>query len=92
MKLTGDDYNGESFNPMWYHGRIYYVTDQDGQMNIWSMAEDGTDKKQVTHHVGWDVRTPSLSDGKIVYQWQADLWLLDIATGRSTADSDHAVE
>ena len=83
VQLTGQDYNGESHSPMWYNGRVYFVTDRDGQMNIWSMKDDGTDRKQVTRHVGWDVRDPSLSEGKIVYELGADLWLLDVATGQT---------
>ncbi len=84
VQLTGQDYNGESHSPMWYNGRVYFVTDRDGQMNIWSMKEDGSDRQQITKHVGWDVRSPKLSaDGKIVYQLQADLWLLDIASGQT---------
>jgi tricorn protease len=84
VQLTGQDYNGESHSPMWFGGRVYYVTDKDGQMNIWSMKDDGTDKKQVTKHIGWDVRDPSISsDGKIAYQLKADLWVLDVATGQT---------
>ncbi|MCX5761211.1 MAG: PDZ domain-containing protein, partial [Gemmatimonadetes bacterium] len=84
VQLTGQDYNGESHSPMWFNGRVYFVTDRDGQMNVWSMKDDGTDRKQITKHVGWDVRNPKLgADGKIVYQLQADLWLLDIASGQT---------
>jgi tricorn protease len=82
VNLT-DDYKGESHSPMWHNGRIYFVSDRDGTMNIWSMAEDGKDKRQVSKHVGWDVRDPSLADGKIVYQLGADLWTLDIATSQT---------
>lgn len=83
VQLTGQDYNGESHSPMWYNGRVYFVTDKDGQMNIWSMKEDGSDKRQVTHHEGWDVRDPSIGDGHIVYQLKADLWDLDLASGQT---------
>jgi len=83
VQLTGQDYNGESHSPMWFNGRVYFVTDRDGQMNIWSMREDGSDKRQVTRHLGWDVRDPALSGGRIVYQLGADLWNLDAATGES---------
>ncbi|MBI2408845.1 MAG: PD40 domain-containing protein [Gemmatimonadetes bacterium] len=82
VELTGD-YKGESHSPMWYNGRVYFVSDRDGTMNIWSMAEDGSDKKQITRHSGWDVRDPSLSNGRIVYQLGADLWTLDIASGQT---------
>ncbi len=37
-------------------------------MNIWSMAVAGGDLKQHTHHRGYDVQSPSLSDGRIAYQ------------------------
>ena len=53
-------------------------------MNVWSMAEDGRDKRIVTKHTGWDVRDPALDNGRIVYQLGADLWTLDIATGQKT--------
>ena len=83
VQLTGQDYKGESHSPMWHNGRVYFVTDKDGQMNIWSMKDDGSDKRQVTRHVGWDVRDPSLTDGKVVYQLGADLWMLDVVTGQT---------
>jgi len=79
--LTGD-YPGTSKTPMWWQGRIYFVSDRDGSMNLWSMDADGHDLKQLTHHQGWDVQSPALADGKIVYQLGADLWDYDIATGQ----------
>lgn len=78
--LTGD-YVGESFAPMWEQGRLYFVTDRDGTLNIWSMKDTGGDLKQHTHHSGWDVQSPSLHQGRIVYQLGADIWLFDIKTG-----------
>ncbi|MFN8669603.1 MAG: S41 family peptidase [Gemmatimonadaceae bacterium] len=83
VQLTGKDYNGESHSPMWYDGRVYFVTDRDGQMNLWSMKEDGSDRRQITHHEGWDVRDPSLGNGHIVYQLKADLWDLDLSSGQT---------
>ncbi len=80
VKLT-NDHPGESFNPMWYEGRVYFITDRDGMKNIWSMNAGGADLKQHTMHQEFDVRSASLDNGKIVYQHAADLWLLDIATG-----------
>ncbi|WP_445386527.1 S41 family peptidase [Robiginitalea sp. IMCC44478] len=79
VKLTSD-YTGESHHPMWYEGRVYFITDRDGTMNIWSVNEGGSDLQQHTEHTGFDVRYARLSDGNIVYQWQADLWLYNIAS------------
>jgi tricorn protease len=75
------DYVGESFAPMWEHGRVYFVTDRDGTLNIWSMKDTGGDLKQHTKHSGWDVQSPDLHRGRIVYQLGADIWLFDLATG-----------
>ncbi|HEV8000700.1 MAG TPA: S41 family peptidase [Planctomycetaceae bacterium] len=75
------DYVGESFAPMWERGRVYFVTDRDGTLNVWSMKDTGGDLKQHTKHSGWDVQSPDLHQGRIVYQLGADLWLYDIATG-----------
>ena len=82
VELTGG-YEGESHSPMWWNGRVYFVTDRDGTMNIWSMNETGTDLRQHTTHRGWDVKNPSHSQGRIVYQLGADLWLYDIARDES---------
>jgi tricorn protease len=78
--LTGD-YDGTSRHPMWWNGRVYFVTDRDGTMNIWSMNPDGGDLRQHTHHQGWDVKDPSLWEGRIAYRLGADLRLLDLRSG-----------
>lgn len=71
-------YSGTCKYPMFWEGRLYFVSDQDGTMNLWSMHENGTDWKQHTFHQGWDVKNPSLCQGRIVYQLGADLYLWEI--------------
>ena len=71
----------ECHSPMIWSDRVYFATDRDGTMNIWSMNEEGGDLRQHTKHSGLDVQSPSLGHGRIVYQLGADLWLLDIETG-----------
>jgi tricorn protease len=78
VPLTAD-YPGTSKNPLYWNGRVYFASDRDGTMNLWSMNPDGHDLKQHTHHAGWDVASPCLADGKIVYQLGADLRLYDIS-------------
>jgi tricorn protease len=85
VPLTAD-YPGTSKNPLCWNGRVYFASDRDGTMNLWSMTPDGHDLKQHTHHAGWDVASPCLSQGKVVYQLGADLRLYDIA-----ADNDRLV-
>jgi len=80
VKLT-TDHTGESYHPMWYEERVYFISDRDGTMNLWSMDAKGSNLKQHTKHNDFDVRYANLDSGKIVYQLAADLWVLDIASG-----------
>jgi tricorn protease len=84
VPLTAD-YPGTSKSPMWWSGRVYFLSDRDGTMNVWSMDPDGHDLRQHTHHQGWDADQASLSDGRIVYKLGADLHLLDLASGADAA-------
>jgi len=77
VPLTAD-FAGTSKTPMWWKNRIYFATDRDGTMNLWSMNADGKDLKQLTTHKGFDVKFPSLRDGNIAYQLGADIHLYDI--------------
>jgi tricorn protease len=81
VPLTSD-FAGTSHNPMFWNGRVYFLSDRDGVMNIYSMDREGHDLKQQTHHKGFDVQYASMSDGRIVYQCGADLWLLDLHTSQ----------
>lgn len=77
------DYAGESHSPMWWNGRVYFVSDRDGTMNLWSIDENGGDARQHTRHSGFSVRYASLGDGRIAYAVGADIWVYEIASGAS---------
>jgi tricorn protease len=83
--LTGD-FTGTSKTPMIWQGRVYFLSDRDGTINVWSMKPDGSDLKQHTKNAGWDAMTASLYGGRIAYQLGADIHLLDIPSG-----DDHVV-
>ena len=84
VPLTSD-YTGTSTNPMYWNGRVYFLSDRDGIMNVYSMTPDGHDVKEESHQKIFDAHTASLDDGRIVYASGADLWLLDLKTGQDTA-------
>ena len=98
VPLTAD-FAGASKNAMWWNGRVYFLSDRDGAMNLWSMDENGKNLKQHTRHQGWDAKDASLSQGRIVYQMGADLRVFDIASGvdkvipiELSSDFDHLRE
>ena len=80
VPLTGD-WAGTSRNPMFWNARIYFLSDRDGVMNVYSMDTQGRDVKQESRQHGFDVASASLSEGRVVYACGADLWLLDLKTG-----------
>ena len=74
-----------SRRPMPWEGRIYFVADRAGDMNLWSAKRDGSDARALTTHRGWDVLGGSLSEGRIAYQLGADLRIYDIAKNEDRA-------
>jgi tricorn protease len=79
------DYAGTSKTPMLWKGRIYFASDRDGVMNLWSMDEKGGSLTQHTRHKDYEVQSPSLSNGRVAYQCGADLRVFDIAAGSDRA-------
>ncbi|MBN1387409.1 MAG: PDZ domain-containing protein [Bacteroidales bacterium] len=81
VHLTAD-YEGTSKDPMYYNGRIYFLSDRDGTMNIWSMNKSGEDMRQHTFSSGWDLYEADMDNGRIVCQKGADILLYDINTDK----------
>ncbi|RYG40924.1 protease, partial [bacterium] len=75
------DYKGTSKTPMVWNGRVYFLSDRDGAMNLWSMNPSGGGLKQHTKHAGWDIQSAAMDGGRVVYQLGADLHLLDVTKG-----------
>ena len=90
VKLT-NGHAGESHHPMWFDGRIYFISDRDGMMNIWSIDDNGGDLKQHTMHTEFDVRYANISAGNIVYQMGADLWQYNIVSNQAKKITIHLV-
>lgn len=80
VPLTAD-FPGTSTQPMFWNGRVYFLSDRDGVMNVYSMDAQGHGVRQESHQRLFDVQSASLFDGRLVYASGADLWLLDLSTG-----------
>lgn len=72
------DFDGPIETPMFWNGRVYFVSDQSGYDNIWSMIRNGTDIRQHTRFTGWRLREASMDEGAIYYHRGADLYAYDI--------------
>lgn len=77
-KIT--DFEGTDRIPMWIGDKIYFSSDRDRVLNIYSYDTNSGDIEQITKHTEYDVRRPSMGDGKIIYEIGGSLWALDVGT------------
>lgn len=84
VPLTAD-FAGTSRQPMCWQGRVYFLSDRDGSMNLWSMNPAGKDLKQHTRHAGWDIKSAALDNGNVVYQLGADLRIFALQNNQDRA-------
>jgi len=74
------DFAGPQEFPMWHAGRVYFLCDDGGTINIWSMGPDGSNRKRHTDFKDWDARWPAMSrDGRIAFTLGADLEVFSAA-------------
>ncbi|MEJ2580705.1 MAG: DPP IV N-terminal domain-containing protein, partial [Acidobacteriota bacterium] len=73
-------------DPMWIGDRIYFVSDRDDRLNIYSFDPASGAVEQITNSDLWDVRWPSSDNrSRIVYELDGQLHILDVNTGRDTS-------
>ncbi|MCC7011850.1 MAG: PD40 domain-containing protein [Planctomycetes bacterium] len=78
-------------DPMWIGGQIYFASDRDGTLNLYSFDPKGGETQQLTTSKSWDVRWPSKGeDGEIVYELDGELWIFD-TTKRASRKLDITV-
>jgi tricorn protease len=70
--------------PMWGpDNRIYFISDRDGRMNLFSTDLSGKDTKQLTTFKDYDIKFPSLGKDAIVFEQAGYIWRYDLASGQS---------
>ncbi len=75
-------FDGTDRTPMWIGDKIYYTSDKDQFLNIYSYNPKTKEQKQLTFHKDYDVRRPSEGPEGIIYEHGGDLWKLDISNGK----------
>ncbi|TNF77125.1 MAG: peptidase S41, partial [Acidobacteria bacterium] len=71
-------------DPMWIRGKIFFSSDRDGTLNLYSYDTRTKVLEQLTTSDVWDVRWPSDDgDHQIVYELNGELQIYDIGQGAS---------
>lgn len=74
------NFEGTDRMPMWIGDKIYFSSDRDRVLNIYSCDTKTGKIEQITRHREYDVRRPSMGGNKIVYEVGGTLRLLDVGT------------
>jgi tricorn protease len=80
-KIPRQDSN--DFNPMWVGDKIYFLSDRDGKVTLYRYDPVKKAVGQLVRNTGFDIRSASAAAGGIVYDQFGELYLFDIASGRS---------
>jgi len=76
--------NSNDFNPMWIGNRVYFLSDRDGPVTLFSYDTATKRVSQVIQNGGLDIKAASAGPDAIVYEQFGSLHLLDIKSNRST--------
>jgi tricorn protease len=71
--------------PMWGpDNRIYFLSDRDGRMNLFSIDLTSKETKQLTTFKDFDIKFPSIGKDSIVFEQAGSIWRYDLGTGQTT--------
>jgi tricorn protease len=74
------DHLGTDHIPVWYKDKIYFASDRDLWLNIYSYDTSNGEIKQLTFHDDFDVLWPAGSNGQLVYESGGRLFKIDLET------------
>ena len=85
--------NSNDFNPMWIGDKVYFLSDREGPVTLYSYDVRGKQVKKVLHNTGLDIKSASAGPGGIAYEQFGSVHLLDLKSGKShevnvTVDGD----
>ena len=75
--------NSNDFNPMWIGDRIYFLSDRDGAVTIYSYDTRTRRVAQVVKNTGLDIKSAAAGDGVIVYEQFGSLHTLNLGSGQT---------
>lgn len=76
--------DSKDIEPVWVGETVYFLSDRDWLMNVWSYDTRTKQLKQVTTFKDYDVKSIGAGGGVVVFEQAGDLHLHDPSTGRTT--------
>ena len=77
--------NSNDRNPVWEGKVVYFLSDRNGPVSLFSYDLDSKRVEQVVENHGYDLKTVSAGPGALVYEQFGSLHLYDLATHQEHA-------
>ena len=81
FELPREDWN--DFNPMWLGDKIYFLSDRDDYVTLYSYQTSNKRVKRELEHQDFDIKWASAGPNAIVYEQFGSIKLFDPKSGRS---------
>jgi tricorn protease len=72
--------NSNDFDPVWEGKTVYFLSDRNGPVSLWSYDTESKAVTQVLENHGYDLKTVSAGPGALVYEQFGSVHLYDLAT------------
>jgi tricorn protease len=75
--------NSNDFNPMWVESKVYFLSDRDGAVGLYSYDVNSKSINRVVENNGLDIKSASAGPGAIVYEKFGTLHLYDLSSNKA---------
>jgi tricorn protease len=75
--------NSNDFDPMWIGDRIYFLSDREGPVTLFSFDTKTQQVKALFKNDGYDLKTASAGPGGIVYEQFGSIHIYDLHAGKT---------
>ncbi len=76
-------FEGTDRLPLWVGDTLYFTSDREHTLNLFTYTLENGDIKKITNHEIWDARRPETDGRRIVYEQGGDVQLFDPSTGEN---------
>jgi tricorn protease len=74
--------NSNDFNPMWVGNKVYFLSDRNGGVSLFSYDVASKKVSPVVQNDGYDIKTASAGPDAIVYDKFGSIYLLDLKSNK----------
>ncbi len=79
-----DEKNVRNLFPVWLDNTLYFLSDRDFGMNLYSYSFSDQKLTQLTHYKEYDIKYLSAGGEKLTYTYGGEIYLFDPSTSKST--------